>query len=73
MELLFTPLNNWSWVQGAGVTYANLKENNGATLGEDLNNTLSFASSQLKANAGGAVLTIAGFGVGAAILKYFGM
>jgi len=73
LQLLFTPFNNWSWVQGLSVTMNNLQNNKGATLGTDLSNTASFASVQLLNNIFPAALT----GIGAAITyklgKMFGL
>ena len=72
-QLLFTPLNNWSWVQGVGTTINNLNVNKGATLGQDLSNTAAFAGQQLMANAFPAAMTGIGAAVTYKIGKWLGM
>lgn len=77
-ELLFTPLAGGdSWVNRLKNGYATYQQTKNPMdlLNTDVdgNDASTIAVLQLKQNAGGAVLTIAGFGIGAAILKYFGM
>ena len=78
LQLAFIPLSDGdSWLRRLQQGYAAYQSSQNPfdilNMDTDGNNALSIAALQLKQNAAPAVGTLVGFGLGAAVLRYFGM